>query len=175
VILLRQRGQVVSKRERNSIGLVSGAPEPPPAPVVSDLTFTSGFESGSFSGWSSSYTDGGDLSVTTQAALTGACGLQAVLDDNNYLFLYDDSPENESRYRTRFYFDPNSITMSSGEGHSIFYARDGQSTVVGRIEFGCSAGACRVRAEILNDSSCWSSMSRCVPIKRVSIRFDKLF
>jgi hypothetical protein len=42
-----------------------------------DLIFADGFESGDLCAWSSSGTDGGDLSVTAAAAIGGSFGLAA--------------------------------------------------------------------------------------------------
>ena len=81
-------------------------------PTSSDLIFADGFESGNLSAWSSSTTDGGDLSASPAAAIAGASGLQAVLDDNNSIYVTDERPNAEPRYRARFYFDPNSIAMT---------------------------------------------------------------
>jgi len=50
--------------------------------------FSDGFESGDFSAWSSSSTDGGDLSVNTSAALLGSFGMHALIDDNSNIFVH---------------------------------------------------------------------------------------
>ena len=73
-----------------------------------DLIFKDGVESGAMSAWSSRVIDGGDLTVSAQAALAGTgSGLRGVVDDVNPLYVQDDSPINEGRYRARFYLDPN--------------------------------------------------------------------
>lgn len=97
----------------------------PTATPGGDLIFADGFESGDFSAWSSSSTDDGDLSVTSGAALVGSYGMSAVIDDNNAIYVTDDSPNGETHYRARFYFDPNSISMSSGNTHSLLYGYKG--------------------------------------------------
>ncbi|NJN98415.1 MAG: hypothetical protein HC875_32150, partial [Anaerolineales bacterium] len=79
-----------------------------PTPIP-DLIFADGFETGTLIGWTASVTDSGDLSLSTAAALVGTRGLQALLDDNTSIYVTDDSPSAESRYRARFYFDPNTI------------------------------------------------------------------
>jgi hypothetical protein len=108
-----------------NVGDVYG-PQPPPTPTppptpVPDLIFADSFESGNLSAWSSSTTDSGDLSVTTAAALVGTQGMRALIDDNNAIFVTDDSPNAEPVYNARFYFDPNSTPMVSGDNHFIFY------------------------------------------------------
>jgi hypothetical protein len=125
---------------------------PPP-----DLIFADGFESGNTSAWSASQTDGGDLSVSPAAALVGANGLRAVLDDNNLIFVTDDRPQAERRYRARFYFDPNSIPMANGNSHYIFYGYSGTSTDVLRVGFRRSQGSYQVQAGLRDDSSFWTN------------------
>jgi hypothetical protein len=72
-----------------------------------DLIFQDGLEFGNLLPWSSAQTDG-DLSVTVAAGLAGTrFGLQALVDDTAGLFVVDETPADESRYRARFYFDPN--------------------------------------------------------------------
>ena len=133
-------------------------PTSTPTPV-SDLIFADGFESGNLSAWSSNANDGGDLSANSTAALLGAFGSLAVIDDNNPIYLSDNSPNAETHYRARFYFDPNSIRMANNDAHYIFYGYSGASTstIVLRIEFRYSKAAYQLRVSIRNDSSGWTS------------------
>ena len=123
------------------------------------MIFADGFESGGLSTWTSNKTDGGDLSVSAAAALVGSSGLQAVIDDNITIYVTDDTPNAELRYRVRFYFDPNSITMANGDSHYILYGYSGTSTTVVRIQFRYSNGSYQLRAALRNDSSSWTSSS----------------
>jgi hypothetical protein len=127
------------------------------ATPIPDLIFADGFESGNLSAWTSSATDSGDLSVSATAALVGGQGLRAVLDDNNSIYLTDDLPAAEPRYRARFYFDPNSISMTSGNAHYVFYGYSGTTTVVVRIELRRSSGVYQFRASLVNDGTSWSN------------------
>jgi hypothetical protein len=126
-----------------------------PTPGSSDLIFADSFESGNLSAWSSSTTDNGDLSASAAATLVGSSGLQAVVDDNNSIYVTDDRPTAEPRYRARFYFDVNSIAMASGDAHFIFKGFTGTSTEVLRVEFRRSSGTYQLRARLLNDGSTW--------------------
>jgi len=129
-----------------------------PTPTTSaDVIFADGFESGSLSAWSSSAIDGGDLSVNAVAALVGSQGLRAVINNTTSIYVTDDTPNAETRYRTRFYFDPNSITMSNGNAHYIFYGFTGTSTDVLRIEFRRASGLYQIQAALRNDKSTWSA------------------
>jgi RHS repeat-associated protein len=118
-----------------------------------DMIFKDGFESGDFSTWTSSTTDGGDLSVTTSAALKGTKGMQVVVDDANLIYATDDTPTAEPRYRARFYFDPNSITFAS-LGFAMVAGYSGTTPVL-RLDLFYSSGSYKVRARILKDDGNW--------------------
>ena len=62
----------------------------------------------------------------------------------------------KTRYRARFYFDPNTITMANGNAHYIFYGYSGASTVVLRIELRYSGGY-QLRAALVNNSTTWTT------------------
>ena len=124
-------------------------------PSSSDLIFADSFESGNLSAWSSSTTDGGDLGVSSTSALVGTRGLQAVIDDNNPVYMTDDRPNAEPRYRARFYFDPNSISMTNGDMFFIFNGLESTSTAVTRVDFRRESGIYQLRARILDDASNW--------------------
>ena len=126
-------------------------------PSVSDLIFADGFESGSLSAWTSNANDLGDLSVSAAAALVGSQGMQALIDDNNAIYVNDDSPNAEPRYRARFYFDPNSIPMASGDAHIIFKGFVGTSTEVLKVEFRNPQGLTRSELRIVNDASSFTN------------------
>jgi len=122
--------------------------------VLPDLIFADGFESGNLVPWRDAVTDGGDLSVTSGAALIGSYGLQAFIDDNTGIYLGDDSPNAEARYRARFYFDPNSITMANYDAHHIFYGYSASSHIL-VVEFRIANGVYQVRILTLTDSGAW--------------------
>jgi cysteine-rich repeat protein len=87
------------------------------------VIFEDGFETADLSRWAaSSATDFGDLLASPESALASSTrGVQGFVDDVNSLFVQDDSPLDESRYRARFYFDPNGF--DPGEGNSRFRVR----------------------------------------------------
>ena len=138
-----------------------GDPPPTPTPTptsgpLPDLIFADGFESGNFSAWSSAV--GSDLSVSSAAALVGTRGMQALINDNTAIYLVDERPASEARYRARFYFDPNSISMASSDNHFIFYGYSGTSKIVTRIQFRFTSKAgYQVRAQVINNSSSWTN------------------
>ncbi len=119
------------------------------------LIFSDGFEAGNLSAWTAAVADGTDLSAASAAALTGSYGLRVVIDDNTSIYLTDDSPAAERHYTANFRFDPNSISMRSGNAHYLFYGYTGASTIVTRIELRYSSGNYELRANIRNDGSTW--------------------
>jgi hypothetical protein len=44
-------------------------------------------------------------------------GLEAFVNDTNSLFVQDDTPNAENRYRARFYFDPNGFDPGESQSH----------------------------------------------------------
>ena len=59
--------------------------------------------------WSGAVTDGGNVSVTTAAALAGTVyGMEVVVNNLNDKYVFDETPADEPRYRVRFYLDTNS-------------------------------------------------------------------
>jgi hypothetical protein len=80
-----------------------------------DLIFRDGLEAGTTAAWSSVTSDG-DLTVGAGAALHGTNGLSAHVDDTAALFVQDDTPDAESRYRARFLFDPNGFDPGTANG-----------------------------------------------------------
>ena len=123
------------------------------------MIFADGFESGNLSAWTSNNNDLGDLSASAAAALVGSKGMQALIDDATAIYVTDDTPNAELRYRARFYFDPNSIIMASGDTHYIFKGFVGASTDVLRLEFRQSAGIYQIRASVADDGSAFISSS----------------
>jgi len=91
--------------------------------AADDRIFIDGFESGNLANWSaSSLTDGGNLSVQAGAAMRGTTrGLQAFVNDTNPLYVQDDHPTAQGRYRARFYFNPG--TFDPGEASGAFRTR----------------------------------------------------
>ncbi len=123
-----------------------------------DIIFEDGFESGDLSRWSSASTGGFDLTVSGAAAMAGtSAGLVAFVNDTGSLFVQDDSPNSEDRYRARFYFDPNGFDPGEASGHfrtRIFIALDDASTRLITLVLKRQSGAYSVEARVrLDDGS----------------------
>ena len=82
-----------------------------------DLIFADGFQSGGLLEWSLAATDGADAAVSAAAGLGGtSVGLAAAVDDTAGLYVQDDSPRDEGRYRARFHFDTNGFDPGEALG-----------------------------------------------------------
>ena len=125
-------------------------------PPANDPIFADSFESGNLLAWPSRVTDG-DLSAAANAALSGVMVMQAVVDDNTSIFVTDDSPNAERRYRAAFSFDPNTITMLPNDSYNLFYGYRGTSTAILSIELRYYNGQYQVRALTLNDGATWKT------------------
>ena len=129
-------------------------------PSVGDAIFGDDFESGDLSTWSGSVTNSGNLSVQTSAALVGNMGLRVNIINNTSMYMTDNSPTAEKHYRVRFYFDPNSITMASGDAHNIFYAYSGNATTaLIRSAFFYTSSQYRLNMQVRNDADAWLTTS----------------
>jgi hypothetical protein len=85
--------------------------------LPSDLIFRDGFESGNMSKWSSAATDDADLTVAPPGMAGTVWGMTGVQDDTHSLYVQDDSPAAETRYRARFYVDPTLFDPGTAQGH----------------------------------------------------------
>ena len=123
-----------------------------------DFIFGDGVEGGDTSAWSAAVTDGGDLTVTSAAALgsNSGLGLEANVNDTAPLFVVDDTPNDENRYRARFHFDPNGFDPGEAQGRlrlRLFHAFEEAPvlrrlvTVVLRRSQGAYAVMARVRLD----------------------------
>ena len=98
------------------------------------------------------------MSVSPSAALVGSNGLQSVIAGTTTMYITDDTPNAEPRYRARFYFDPNSLVMANGDYQYILvgFANSTNTTVL-RVAFKNTSGVYQLQARILNDSAVWQS------------------
>jgi hypothetical protein len=125
--------------------------------LAADPIFSDDFESGNLSAWTARQTDQGDLAVTAGAALEGTRGMRARLDDNNPIYVTDDTPSSLNSYKAKFLFDPNSIGMASGDFHLIFMGMDQRTNYVGavKVELRRSGDTYQLRAGARRDDLAW--------------------
>lgn len=125
---------------------------PSPTSSLPDLIFADGFEGGNLSVWTASSTNGGNLTVSSNAALAGSYGLQLSFTNTTTMLVRDDSPNVEPHYRARFYFNPNSIAMASGDNITLFQGLDAGGQVVFSIQFNRSSASYQLRARAYDNT-----------------------
>jgi hypothetical protein len=91
--------------------------------IDTGLIFNIGHETGDFSEYDSTVTDGGDLSVSSAAGLAGTnYGMDIHIDDTADIYGTKVFPQiTSSSYRARFYIDTNSLTIPNYNEFTIFY------------------------------------------------------
>ncbi|MFZ2095373.1 MAG: SBBP repeat-containing protein, partial [Anaerolineales bacterium] len=122
-----------------------------------DAIFADGFESGDFAHWSA-HTTSNDLLVGNIASIVDTYGMKVTINDGDTLAVTDDTPDNESHYFARFYFDPNSIRMSSGDAHQIFqgYTELAGFGLIIKIQLRKSGSLYYIDAYIRTDNGSWA-------------------
>jgi hypothetical protein len=81
--------------------------------------------------------------------------MQVVVDDTVAIYVTDELPNAETRYRARFYLNPNSISMADGMDFYIFTGYHTAS--VFQVQLGFSAGNYQIRLRQTNDSNTTTS------------------
>jgi len=87
------------------------------AVVPKDSIFKDGFETGNLLAWSAAATDGGDLSVNSTTPINGLHDIEGLVDDTNSLYVEDQTPLDEDRYRARFRLDPATFDPGTAQNH----------------------------------------------------------
>jgi hypothetical protein len=123
------------------------------------LIFQDGFESGNFAGWTSST---GSVAASQQAAMISNWGMEVTINSTSPVYLTDDSPEAETRYRARFYLNPNSITIGNGKSFVIFAGHNAAGTSVLQLVLGMSSSGAsyQVGASLLTDGGSFTNTAR---------------
>lgn len=131
----------VCLRARDAIGNWTATPVCTTLTV--DRIFADGFESGDFSAWSAV---NGSVQITTSNVIHGAYSMGSPLSGTTYQgYVQDNTPNAETTYRARFYFNPGGTT-TGGQANRIFGGLNSAGTSIFRVEAGTSsAGGHRIR------------------------------
>lgn len=97
------------------------------APLTISALFADGFDSGTFSAWSTGGT-AGRISVVTSPTQAGAGAMRATINSGTSGYVQDNTPNAETRYRARFYFNPNDLNTGNGTARTIFTALNDAGT-----------------------------------------------
>jgi hypothetical protein len=119
--------------------------------LASDPFFSDDFELGFPVGWSGENDGENDLSVGMNG-LHGSFSLNSLIDNTTAMYLTDDTANSETAFRSRFYVDPNTITMASGDEFSMTSGRASSASTY-HVQLGYYTGTgYRVRSVIYNDA-----------------------
>ncbi|MFC1780073.1 glycine-rich domain-containing protein [Patescibacteria group bacterium] len=128
--------------------------------------FSDEFESADLTGWDANANDSGDLAATTDATYIGLYGAEVNIDDGNSIYVQDNFTST-SDYYGRFYINPNSLTMTSGDTFTVADIRS-STTVRASVELNYDGANHRVRGVLETGpqttswvnigSSSWSSV-----------------
>ena len=128
---------------------------------VSDVIFKDDFEDGSFAPWSATAVDNQDVWTIGAEAIPPVTGEKSIvfdINDNNTLYLQDNTPDDETHYRARFYLQTNSLVMTSGDVFNIFAGFNGGVKVL-NVNLRYTSGVFQVRISARDDSDVWSYAS----------------
>ncbi len=78
------------------------------------------------------------------------------IDDAAPVYVTDDTPEGERRYRARLHLDPSGLAMAEGDAHFLFHGYSGASMVVLALEIRSARGEREMRAWALDGASAWA-------------------
>ena len=108
-------------------------PTATPTPV-SDVIFSDGFESGSFSAWSATGGNAARVSVTSGGAQsTSTRKMQARIGGGASGYAQDNTPTSGTLYHARFYLNPNGLTTGIGSNPTAIDLVDGLNASNGVI------------------------------------------
>jgi len=83
--------------------------------------------------------------------------MEIFLEGNNPTYVADWAPFEEARYRARFYFDPNSIRVTTGDSMHLLHGMNFVGTVVARLELRASGESYQVRAGLIDDGMLYTN------------------
>jgi hypothetical protein len=121
----------------------------PAATPLFDITH----ETADLSQYDASVTDGGDLAVTTGAALVGSYGLRCLVNDGTAIY-GDKAFTATPVFRGRFYIDPNSFSYGAGDTEVMYLSNSSLADVAAINFLGGSPYGFELYA--VNDADSWS-------------------
>jgi hypothetical protein len=127
-----------------------------PTPTSPDMIFADGFESGSFSAWSSASAKSGSLRVSLAAAMVGTYGMQVRINGTQKAYVEDRILNPAARYRARFYFSPLGLKMSEHDKYTIFSAFSDTTSML-RVELRYKRGTYWLSTRALDGGGKWHS------------------
>jgi hypothetical protein len=113
--------------------------------------FSSGFETGDLTEWSSAVTDSGKLSVSAGAKLHGSYGMQIDVSSTAAKYVVDATPNSERRYRCRFYFNRGTASIQDYEQVTILKAMS-SANLTYYVQYRYQSGVYSIQLNVMNDA-----------------------
>ncbi len=134
----------VSVRARDTLGNWSAVTT---LPLVTTALFADGFESGSFSAWSSAVNAPTRITVGNGAAAqAGTYGMAAQISGGTSGYVQDNTPAAETTYNARFYLNPNTAGLANLTPYTIFRALNNANAERFNVQLRVTGGTYQVRA-----------------------------
>jgi FtsP/CotA-like multicopper oxidase with cupredoxin domain len=137
--------------------------------VYPNNVFADGFESGSFSAWSTTGGTAARISVTSSAAQAGTYKMQAQITGGASGYVQDNSPIAEPTYHARFYLNPNSLTYTNNgnatSARTVFLGLNAANQTVFQVQLRrtSTTGTFQVRAVVAraggNTTTSWYALT----------------
>jgi len=119
-------------------------------------------EIGDLTEYTSTVTDGGDLSVAAAAALAGTVyGLNVLIDDTTAIYgIKSGLNDTSGKLRARFYIDPNTLTMATDDQFIVWRAQNTSTASLAKVDlYRSAAPAYRIQVTIFNDAGAGTASS----------------
>jgi len=138
----------------NSAG--SATSNPATLTVDIDLIFKDDFNSCNANAWTGGTVNGNLLAFNIASGRNSTCGMATTIASYTPAYTIDPSPNGESSFRARFYFNPNTLKIAKNDLLTLFaaYNTSGYTTITVQIRY--SGNAFQLRAGVMGDRSRWS-------------------
>ena len=127
--------------------------------VNNDLIFKDGFNSCDATAWTGGAVNPSRLAFNIASGRDSTCGMAVTIASSTPAYVVDLSANEETRFRARFYYNPNTLKMPNNTPPAIFiaYNTSAQATIVVQIRY--LGGALQLRSGLLSDTNTWSYTS----------------
>jgi thermitase len=141
----------------NSVG--SATSDSATLTVDSDLIFMDDFNSCNADAWTGGTVNNNLLAFNIVSGRNSTCGLAATIANYTPAYAIDPSPNGETSFRVRFYFNPNTLKMAKNDLLTLYaaYNTSGYATITVQIRY--SGHGFQLRAGVMSDRSRWSYTS----------------
>ncbi len=125
--------------------------------VNTDLIFMDDFNSCSAKAWLGGTVNGNLLAFSPASGRNSTCGMAATIAGYVPTYTIDPSPNAETNFRARFYFNPNTVKIARNDLLTLFVGYNSSGYAVVNLQIRWTGSAFQVRAGVLVDRLRWSN------------------